>query len=178
MDPRIDMLVTLLERHRRDLERAVAEVPAELRDVRPDDTAWSVGQVLEHLLVTERAITEVLEGFLAGASEREAGAPFDPDAFSKKVEMSFFLDRSRKVQGREPPGQLNAEQARDALTVSRAALLDMVARADSRRLEDFSRPHPATPAPLDAYQWIAFIALHEGRHALQVEEIASSLDAR
>lgn len=33
----------------------------------------------------------------------------------------------------------------------------------------------ATGQPLNGYQWLAFIGLHEGRHAAQLESIASSL---
>ncbi len=50
-------------------------------------------------------------------------------------------------------------------------------RADGRMLEATQRPHPITGTVLDGYQWVAFVALHEGRHARQIEEIGSSLGA-
>lgn len=176
MDPRIDALVDLLLQHRADLERAVATVPANLRDARPADGRWSVAQVLEHLVATERGITRLLDEFLAVSVERVEGERFDEPAFSRTLDMPFFLDRSRRVRGSQPAGEMDADEAWAALAASRSTLLATLERARGRKLEDQSLPHPATGAPLDGYQWIAFAGLHEARHALQVLEARDVLE--
>ena len=43
------------------------------------------------------------------------------------------------------------------------------------RLEDRTHDSPITGEPMNAYQWFAFAAFHEGRHALQLEEIAAAV---
>lgn len=149
-------------------------VPVAQRDLQPG-AGWSVAQVLEHLAVTEAAITGVLRGFVADAQEREGAEAFDAGAFASAIDMPFFLDRSNRIQGRQPPGELNAARAWSALEESRRGLLETLASARGKALEDVGRDHPATRTPLDGYQWIAFLALHEGRHAAQVAEIGATL---
>lgn len=178
LDPRVDALSALLERHRSDLLRAVDAVPEASRDSSPSPGSWSVAQVLEHLATTERAITRLFTGWLAESAPRADGEAFDEAAFAREIDMPVFLDRSRRIEGRQPPGELNAAAAKLALADGREDLLRAIAQARGRRLEDSSRAHPATGLPLNAYQWIAFLALHEGRHAAQVAEIASALGPR
>jgi hypothetical protein len=85
--------------------------------------------------------------------------------------MPAFLDRSRKIQGSQPSGKVNGETAWQELEASRRELLLALERAADRRLEALSRPHPARPDPLNGYQWIAFIGLHEARHAAQLRDL-------
>ena len=89
--------------------------------------------------------------------------------------MPFFLDRSRKVKGPQPTGTLSEYEAWNALEASRGELLGMLRQARGRRLEDYARAHPATGRALNGYQWLAFLALHEGRHAAQLQAIASAV---
>lgn len=174
-DPRIDALIALLERHRAALQQAYAGVPTALLDAIPGPDLWSVGQVLEHLWATEQGITRLISNMLSETAVRPAEAPYDRDTFVRSLDMPFFLDRSRKVKGRQPPGEVRAAEAWTALQVSRTELLSVLEQARGRRLEDYKRPHPARGEPLDGYEWIAFLALHERRHAAQIEEITAVL---
>lgn len=177
MDPRIDALLSILARYRDDLKRAFEAVPSGWLGTAPDEASWSVAQVLEHLVATERSVTKLLSGFVPQAPLRPTDDDFDPDEFARELDMPFVLDRSRPVKGSQPPGEMDAAQAWTALAASRKGLLDRMEEARGRRLEGFSFAHPATGQPLDAYQWIAFVGLHEGRHAEQIRAIVSRLDA-
>lgn len=176
-DPRVDALMALLDRHRGAVRDAFQRASEAWHEVRPAEDAWSVAEVLEHLVATEQAVTRLLRPHLPALEARGPG-DFDPAAFSEEVDMPFFLDRSRKIRGSQPPGVLGAGEAWRALATSRRDLLDLLDDARGRRLDALFRPHPASGEPLNGYQWIAFVALHEGRHAAQIEAIVASLEHR
>lgn len=175
MDPRIDVLLVLLEQYRDELSKALESVSYGLREVRPAGGAWSAANVIEHLASTERAVTGFIAGFLASAELRSDEDAFDRTRFERDIDMPFFLDRSRRIQGSQPTGSLSGGEAWEALNASRRDLRAVLDQSRGRRLEDFTRPHPATHKPMNGYQWLAFIGLHEGRHAAQLKAIASSL---
>ncbi len=125
--------------------------------------------------MTERSVTKLLQGFVARASPRPPDDAFDPVVFGRELDLPLFLDRSRPITGPQPPGELGSEEAWSDLVRSREALLTHLEEASGRRLEAFSREHPLTGQPLNAYQWMAFLALHEGRHAEQIRAVVARL---
>lgn len=171
MDPRVTHLEALLARFRADLEEAYRALSEPQRSRRPSDGGWSADQVIEHLAETEESILRLLTGFVS-RSEVRTDAEFDPDQFAQMLDMPFFLDRSRRVEGRQPRGALDAAEAWESLTQSRAGVLALLKQAEGRRLEDSAYPHPATGHDLNGYQWVAFLALHEGRHADQIRSVS------
>lgn len=176
MDPRIRFLGVGLDSRRAALAAAFDAVPAHLRELSPGEGHWSVARVLEHLAETERAVTPLVAGLLGKAASRSSGDPFVEDAFSRHVELPLFLDRSRRLEGSQPAGEMDASRAWAALERSRVELGQVVERGAGLRLEDVSRPHPFA-GDLDLYQWIAFVGLHEARHAAQILEIVRRLKA-
>ena len=177
MDPRIQRLEVHLESRRAELARALGAAPVDTRALSPGMDRWSVDRVMEHLAQTEQGITRLVTGLVAGASVRDDAEPFDEDAFTGQIAMSWALDRGRPVRGRQPAGELDAQSAWSALQQSRAVLLDVVRGAAGRRLEDVKQPHPAGHE-LNGYQWIAFVGSHEARHAAQIDEIVRELRSR
>jgi hypothetical protein len=174
-DPRIDFLKALLAQHRADVAEAFAESPAEIRATSPEDGSWSVARVLEHLTLTERSLTKLVASYVSQAQPRDRASKYSEDAFARELDIPWVLDRTRRVKGSQPPGEMTAEEAWSALAESRAALLAQLDGAAGLNLSGFSRPHPATQQELNAYQWIAFLGLHEGRHAQQIREIVARL---
>ena len=173
MDPRIDFLTASLSLRRSGLAEAIAAVPSALRQTAPGDGRWSLANVLEHLLQSEQSVVRLLEQLVAGAGLR-ADEPFDPDAFAAHVALPWTVDRTRRIRGSQPSGAMSWHQAWAELQSSREQLLDVGRRGAGRRLEDQSQAHPAGRV-LDGYQWIAFVGLHEARHADQIREIAAEL---
>jgi hypothetical protein len=170
MDPRLRLLRSALDAQREALASAYEATPPELRDARPAEDRWSVAQVLEHLVQTERAVTGLLTALIQRAEARPADEAFSEDAFRRRVEMPAFLDRTRKFQGSQPTGKMGATEAWAALGRTRSELIDVVERSAGLRLEDLSYAHPFA-GDLDLYQWIAFVGLHEARHAEQIRGI-------
>ena len=170
MDPRIDILIEMLGRYRSELSSALERVPAERREIRVG-AAWSAANVIEHLASTERAVTGLMTRFLDGATTRSESELFDRARFEQDVDVSHFLDRSVRIKGSQPSGLLSTAEAWKNLKTSRRELLAVAERARGLRLEDVGRAHP-TGQDLNGYQWLAFVAVHEGRHSAQLDEIA------
>jgi DinB superfamily len=173
MDSRIDVLLEMLTRYRTELSEALEKVPVDRREIR-SGAAWSAANVLEHLASTERAVAALISRCLAEAAPRSESDVFDRARFDQDIDVRQFLDRSVRIKGSQPSGLLSASEAWQTLEASRLNLLGVMDGARGRRLEDFARSHP-TGQELNGYQWLAFLAVHEGRHAAQLEEIARSL---
>lgn len=173
-DLRIDLLRSTLEARRAELTAAFEATEPASREVVPTEGGWSIAMVIEHLTQTEQAVAKALTAATPGLKPRSAEEFFDAPAFSSHLEMPAFLDRTRKLKLSQPSGSLSASEAWEALRASRRALFEALERGAGLRLEDFTRAHPAG-GTLDGHQWVAFVGLHESRHAAQVAEIESRL---
>lgn len=179
MHPRTTELLTHIETHRAALERTVADVPAALRDRRPTPDRWSVAEVLEHLSIVESQIAGLIQK--QAEALRAAGDSVEPDTSSvlPMLDVDRLLDRSGKLVSGErsrPQGQLSADAAMQALSVSREKLRNAIIAADGLPLSKASAPHPYF-GPYNLYQWVLFVGGHESRHAAQIREIAAALQA-
>jgi hypothetical protein len=95
-------------------------------------------------------------------------ATFDP---------SRILDRSRRVTSGErsqPRAGIDADTAQAALARRQQTLRDLLLDWDGLALSELVLPNPVF-GPLNVYQWVLFVAGHEGRHAAQIREIAAEL---
>jgi hypothetical protein len=63
-------------------------------------------------------------------------------------------------------------EALAGLDASRVALRNSLREADGIAL-NFTYPHPMF-GPLDLYQWLVFVGLHESRHACQIRELGET----
>ncbi len=89
------------------------------------------------------------------------------------------MDRANRIDAPErvvPLGEMSAEAARSALLETRAILLDQLHAGDGLAFSTVMHPHPIF-GPLDLYEWVYFVAVHERRHTAQVREIAAHFSA-
>jgi uncharacterized damage-inducible protein DinB len=166
-----DYLVTA----RVHLEDAVRVVPAAARDARRSPDRWSVAEVLEHLAQANESIARLLEKRVASA--REAGLGPDPDRTSIlwTLDVARLLDRRERMEAPDqirPSGTLTADAAWQALARADEKLQQSVLAADGLALGTITYPHRFL-GPLNLYQWVAFAAAHEFRHAAQIREQAA-----
>lgn len=180
MQSRTQEILAHLDMHRAELERAVAAVPAQLRERRPAAERWSVAEILEHLALVEARIAHLLGDRLAAARAAGLGAERETSPVVPTLDVARLLDRSRPLTASEasqPRAGLDAGAAWAALSEQRRAVREMVLAADGLALGAVSIPHPRLGA-LDAYQWLVFLGAHEARHAAQVREVAAAIDGR
>ena len=135
---------------------------------------WSVGEVVEHLMMAESLLFAQMEKALA--------APVIPDWAEKTKGKSDFLERVMvKRQGKA--------QAPEAIVplgkIPRAELMVKLkeARAKTRKYahETKAELHSHTTDhifpvfnTLSAYQWLIYIPLHNLRHNQQIEEVKAN----
>ena len=132
------------------------------------DDRWSVAQVLEHIVVTERA--------LLGMVQKTASGPASPVPEASKVKdediMKMISSREKKVQAPEqlrPTGSLGTGASEiEQFKQTRDATIDYV-----RTTNDDLRAHSGK-SPLgqvDCVQWLLYIGAHSERHLAQILEV-------
>jgi hypothetical protein len=137
--------------------------PAQLQ-FRPAPGAWSVIEVVEHLLVAEPIYWQDLRKAIQtppGARKRSG---------SDESVLWYGIDRTQRqkaVAAEESKGQLrDLEAGLHAFGKLRARMLEY-----ARTTDDDLRGHVVEREQSDAYQWLLLISTHAQRHILQIREI-------
>ena len=147
---------------------------------RPAPERWSVAEILEHVSLVEKGVVRLLHAVLrkadvAGGGERPEGEPFAPVSIKEFVEQAA----TRKYTAPEtavPSGSATIADSLARLGETRATLdqlRPLVERLDCTRM---LYPHPAF-GPLNLYQWLAFVGIHQSRHRRQIEAVRETLNA-
>jgi hypothetical protein len=143
---------------------------------KPNATAWSIEQTLEHMVIVEEFTLGPLAGMLLSATPQESEAPtHEVDAFIQQA----FADRTYKVDTPPflvPPGTAKAAESLQRLRDNNEKLIAMLGadcifrnlRIDSMPLESASQGRYRT---MDGYQFILFTATHNARHTKQILEL-------
>lgn len=131
---------------------------------------WSVGEVVEHLALSESFIFDLQQKTMAGAeatAERRAAAKGKDEIILKAIP-----DRTKKAQAPEPlqPGARLGSRAEilAAFKERRAKTIDY---ASTTKDDLRSRVGDSPLGPVDAYQWLLFTAAHSDRHLAQLREV-------
>lgn len=177
MHPRTRELLDHLEHCLADLRDAVDAVPAPLRERQPAADRWSIAQIVEHLAHTASQVAALLDRGLrklekAGLRPAGDGPPVLPT-----IDQTRLLDRERKVTAPptvQPKGALTFAEAWEVLTTSRQAVVDALRAGDGIDVAAIRAPHAAL-GELSFHQWVAFVGLHERRHAAQIRATAKAL---
>src|SRR5215471_8931745 len=166
-----DRLLALLRESRQLFLGSFAGVSDEQSRRCPAEGCWSLLDCVEHVAVAETFMLGLLQG---ARRPRPAGAPNREEMFLQRM-----TDRSRKAespQGGRPRGRFaNLEEARKQFEVSRAGTIGFV----QENTEDLRGTEVTHPLPVfgdvSAYEMVIIMAKHAERHALQIEEIRSTL---
>jgi len=167
----VDQLVALLALAREDVQSAAAGLDQAGSDRRPAPDHWTPGEVLDHLAQSEAGTVRVLRKLLR---ETPPDAPPDDALPDQRDRLAHAAVADRSVR-RGVPAAVAPRAGRAVetlfheLTRSRIELLDLARQLHGRDLRGNTFPHPSL-GPLDAYQWLLFVAQHEARHAAQLRE--------
>ena len=153
----------------------VEGLTSEQSEFKPSADAWSVANLVEHLGRTEDRVTGLLNRLIA---ENESLGPnpdmggFQPFSLEEQAERA----RTQKFSAPEPA------QPRECLTLdaalakmrrTREALKSLRPKIESTDLSRATAPHPVF-GQLNAYRWLAFLGVHEGRHLAQMKSVMAS----
>jgi hypothetical protein len=134
---------------------------------------WSVGEVVEHLALTEEFLRDLQQKTVAApvaTAEQRAAAKGKDEMIMKAIP-----DRTQKAQAPEPlrPSAKLGSQADvvKAFRERRGKTLDYAGKTT-----DDLRAHVGESpiGPVDAYQWLLFIGAHTQRHLAQIREVKAS----
>ena len=174
-----------------DIYRAIDDVRARLvarvesldeeaQNFRADEKCWTVAEIVEHLSVLEHKLSQLMtmmvgkvESVAAAAGGTASGGahfkPFSLDEYAARARAEKYV-APEEVR---PRGGVSLSDSLARLKESRAALEALRPRIERADLSAATYPHPAF-GPLNLYQWLAFIGLHEGRHLAQIERLLAS----
>jgi uncharacterized damage-inducible protein DinB len=139
---------------------------------KPAPEKWSVGEVVEHLLLIEESRVPAVEAKLA--EKPEANWQEKKIASTEMLEMAL-VNRSVKVQAPEafqPTGKLARKDAIERYKNARAKLVELVSRPDIEPKSHFFQ-HPFF-GTLNGYQAFLGVGLHNRRHNQQIAEVKAT----
>jgi uncharacterized damage-inducible protein DinB len=141
---------------------------------KPGPEVWSVGEVAEHIAVSEDTIFGLITGKIMKG-------PVEPDKKAAvqgkdQVILEKLVDRSLKVQAPEvlrPTHRFASQQALvDHFKESRERTIAYVTNTQDELRSHFG-DHPLLKT-MDGYQWLLLLSAHSHRHTLQIEEVKSN----
>jgi hypothetical protein len=163
-----------IDEPRERIYKRVESLSEEQANTRPNAKAWSATEIVEHLTITEERLVRMMKVMLTKAE----GASVKSDRSAVEI-RPFSLDelvaRSRNEKyiapvAMRPSGTVQLAHLLVRLRQSRVELGSLRPRIEATDLSEFTYSHPAF-GPLNCYQWLAFIGLHEERHLRQLESV-------
>jgi hypothetical protein len=166
----ITPIIEKLNAVRAGLESAAGAVPADFWGKPPRPGAWSAAEVMAHLTMVERKITE-------GAARLVRSAP-PPVPLWKRLHIPAQLAEWRGFRAKTPLPLDRNLLADKEVTLARLAelrrsTLALLEEHRGRELSAYRWKHPFFGS-LNYYSWFKMIAHHEARHTKQLREIAKS----
>ncbi|MGH9161980.1 MAG: DinB family protein [Vicinamibacteraceae bacterium] len=164
-----EKVVSLLERSERQFFEALEGVTPAQWGCHTAQDCWSLGEVAAHLLVTETVLFDTIQRMLA--------SPPDPDWEARTADRTAILeaalaDRSQRAPSPEflvPREVRSRAEMLAAYEEARAQTLAFARESDAP-MHEHTFPNPFF-GPLNGYQWLLYIPLHNLRHNQQIEEI-------
>lgn len=180
-DPRITdeertTLLAYLDRSAREFEALVDGVSDAQWAWKPAPDRWSVGEVARHILISEDYLFEQAMVAMRGPADVDWEAKTGP----KTVLLERVLpDRSRKVQAPEPldpigTSPLTREQVLSTFRERRARTRQFAATTQLPLREHLTKGLFPIFDPLNAYQFVLYIPLHNIRHNQQLAEVKAT----
>jgi len=166
-----DRALSELHASRKQFLDAIAGLSPEQWNFKPDERSWSVGQVAEHIAITEQMVPGMLPRLLQSPKQ----SPKPEGAVDDESVLKRVVNREQKFQAPEaiqPKGQYKTyQEVVAAFQAAREKLLDYV-----RATQDELRGHYAKHVlgNLDAYQWILLTSGHTQRHTAQILEVRAN----
>ena len=167
-------LIQYLQDSRKEFLAAVNNLSAQQWRWKPTPDRWSVGECAEHILLAE--------GMLFAKAQEALKNPPDPEWETKtagKTElllrvMAPRLGKAKAPEDIVPTGKLSRAETLRRFEKARAETIEFV-ETTQIPLKEHLAPHPFPVFnPLNAYQWILYIPLHNMRHDKQIEEVKST----
>ena len=173
---KLQELVDRISRNREMLLQSISGLSEAQLAHRSDETSWSIGDVLNHVSLTDEANAKLTSNMLKRA--RDTSPPPDPSPEGSEIHsMDEIFPRMEagKFQSPEfvkPHSDAPVAESLARLIASRERMLGNIEQLDGLDLSGLTFPHPFA-GQLNAYQWILMAGAHEARHAIQIKRMKS-----
>jgi hypothetical protein len=157
-----------LEERRRQLLDSVSGLSDEALNRKAEEGRWTIAQILKHLYLIERGITQQLQE-VVNADEWEQAPRKKP--IEKTVDRTYKVDTPAPFRPDDKFTTL--EEITALLDQSRKGLLKFVNSIDDESILTERSLRHFSFGRMDLAQWIEFIGWHEKRHLEQIEELKS-----
>lgn len=176
LSKKLQELVDMISRNREKLLQSVSGLSEAQITHKAEETAWSIGDVLNHVSLADEANAKLTSNLLKRA--RAGSLPPDPSPEGSEIHsMDDIYPRmdAGKFQAPEfvkPHPHASADESLARLKASRERMLANVEQLDGFDLSGLKYPHPFA-GELNAYQWILIAGAHEARHTQQINRMKS-----
>jgi DinB family protein len=177
----VAQIIEEIDKTRERLYRRVEGLTDEQATERPNPNAWTLAEIVEHLALLEGRLLRMMTMMLTKAESAGARDTDAPPVLMKPFTLDEFIERARNEkytapEAVRPGGQVSLADSLANLRRSREELRALRPRIEAVDLSTVTYPHPAF-GPLNFYQWLALIGMHEERHLRQAEAATSSVSS-
>lgn len=142
----------------------VSRLSATQLSFKPASSAWSIMQVVDHLMVVGPIYWQDLQKAMKGPTTTATKTGTDVDILWYGIDRT---DREKAIPSEVPKGELrDVRKGLDAIRKQHAQLRQYI-----RTTSEDLRSHIVERQGSDAYQWALLISTHEQRHILQIRDI-------
>jgi hypothetical protein len=168
----VAQIIEQIDRTRERLYSRVEGLTDEQANMRSNQNAWTPGEIIEHLALIEDRLLRMMTMMLTKAESAGARVT-DGTGEIKPFSLDEFIERARcekytAPEAVSPGGKAKLADSLTKMRRSREELHSLRPRIEATDLSNVTYPHPAF-GPLNFYQWLAFIGVHEERHLRQAE---------
>jgi hypothetical protein len=132
---------------------------------------WSIGEVLDHLCLAERAMIRGISRLLQQAAGRgQIGEPGSMEPPSSRIDLDLYNRPAGAPESVLPSPDRPLERLLVGLEESRERLQEVTKRAEGRVVGNVTLPHFQL-GEINFYQWLAVQGAHERKHLTQIRRI-------
>ncbi len=138
---------------------------------RPAPNRWSVGEILDHLSLAERAMIRSISRLLQQAAGLgRIAEPGSMEMPPSAIDLAVYNRPAGAPESVLPTPDRPLERLLAALEESRERLREVAMRAEGRVVGNVTLPHFQL-GELNFYQWLAVQGAHEAKHTAQIRRI-------
>lgn len=138
---------------------------------RPAPSRWSIGEILDHLCLAERAMIRSISRLLQHAAGLgQIAEPGSMETPPHTIDLDLYNRPAGAPESVLPSPDRPLERLLAGLDESRERLHEVTRRAEGRVVGNVTLPHFQL-GELNFYQWLAVQGAHEAKHTAQIRRI-------
>ncbi len=167
-------LIQYLKDSQKEFLAAVSNLSDEQWRWKPAPERWSVGECAEHIMLAEGLLYAKMEEALKNPPSADWEAKTGPKTAILLQVMAPRLGKAKAPEDIVPSGTMPRQEIMSRFAEARGRTLNFAETTDIA-LKEHVAPHPFPMFdPLNAYQWVLYIPLHNMRHDKQIEEVKNT----